>query len=374
MEQPPGYTDPQFPQHVCRLKRALYGLKQAPRAWFHHFSSFLLKLGFLSNHVDSSLFVYHFSVGTVYLLLYVDDMVITGSNSSMVQTLITRLSKEFSMKNLGELHYFLSVEVQVNEKGLFFSQTKDALDLLQYASMIDAKPISTPCVVGQHLSTEGKLFFNPTIIRSLAGALQYLTITRSDLSFSVNSICQFMHAPTEDHFRALKRILCYVKGTPHHGLQLHQQSTHDILVYSNADWVGCLDTCCSITGYAIFFFYTNLVSWSSKRQSTVSRSSVEAEYRFLAVATIDIAWIVQLLWDLHVTLSTTPKILCYNQSAIFMAINPVTRPRSKHIAIDYHLVRELVANGTLKVDFILSHLQFVDSLTKSVTKPQFFLF
>ena len=189
MEQPPGYTDPQFPQHVCRLKRALYGLKQAPRAWFHRFSSFLLKLGFLSSQADSSLFVYHSLVGTIYLLFYVDDMVITGSNSSMVQTLITWLSKEFSMKDLGDLHYFLGVEVQANEKGLFLSQTKYALELLQCASMIDAKPISTPCVIGQHLSTEEKLFSDPTMFCSLTSALQYLTMTRLNLSFSVNSIC-----------------------------------------------------------------------------------------------------------------------------------------------------------------------------------------
>ena len=125
---------------------------------------------------------------------------------------------------------------------------------------------------------------------------------------------------------------------------------------------------------ATLFFCTNLVSCSSKKQSIVSQSSAEAEYRSLAIATADIAWIVQLLRDLHVTLSTTPKILCDNQSAIFMAVNPLTRPRSKHIAIDYHFVCELVANGTLKVAFIPSHLQLADSLTKGVTKPQFFLF
>ena len=124
----------------------------------------------------------------------------------------------------------------------------------------------------------------------------------------------------------------------------------------------------------LFFFGTNLVSWSSKKQSNVCRSSAEAEYRSLAIATADIAWIVQLLRDLHVTLSTTPKILCDNQSAIFMAVNPVTHPRSKHIVIDYHFICELVANGTLKVAFIPSHLQLADSLTKGVTKPQFFLF
>ena len=288
MEQPPGYTDPQFPQHVCRLKRALYGLKQAPRAWFHRFSSFLLKLGFYSSQADSSLFVYHSSLGTVYLLLYVDDMIITGSTPSLVHTFTTRLSNEFSMKDLGDLHYFLGVEVQANEKGLFLSQTKYALDLLQRASMIDAKPISTPFVIGQHLFAEGTLFSDPTLFRSLAGALQYLTITRPDLSFSVNSICQFIHAPTEDHFHALKRILRYVKGTAHHGLQLHKQSTRDLLGYSDADWAGCPDTRRSTTGYAIFFG-ANLISWSSKKQSTVSRSSAEAEYRSLAVATADIA-------------------------------------------------------------------------------------
>ncbi|XP_034704201.1 uncharacterized mitochondrial protein AtMg00810-like [Vitis riparia] len=300
-------------------------------------------------------------------------MIITGSTPSLVHTFITRLSNEFSMKDLGDLHYFLGVEVQANEKGLLLSQTKYALDLLQRASMIDAKPISTPFVVGQHLSTEGTLFSDPTLFRSLAGALQYLTITRPDLSFSVNSICQFMHAPTEDHFRALKRILRYVKGTAHHGLQLHKQSTRDLLGYSDVDWAGCPNTRRSTTGYAIFFG-ANLISWSSKKQSTVSRSSAEAEYRSLAVATADIAWIIQLLRDLHVTLLVPPKILCDNQSAIFMAVNPVTRPRSKHIAIDYHFVRELVDKGTLQIDFVPSHLQLADSLTKGVTKPQFYLF
>jgi hypothetical protein len=192
------------------------------------------------------------------------------------------------MKDLGDLHYFLGVEVQTNEKGLLLSQTKYALDLLQRAFMTDAKPISIPFVVSQHLSAEGKLFSDPALFRSLVGALQHLTITRPDLSFSVNSICQFMHAPTVGHFHALKRILHYVKGTAHHGLQLHKQSIHDLITYSYVDWACCLDTRHSTTGYAIFFC-DNLISWSSNKQSIVSRSSAEVKYRFLAIATIDIA-------------------------------------------------------------------------------------
>jgi len=156
------------------------------------------------------------------------------------------------MKDLGSLHYFLGVEVHHNSYGLFLSQTKYALNLLRRADMVEAKPITTPYVVGQHLSTEGKLFSDPTLFWSLAGALQYLIITRPDLSFSVNSICQYMHAPTEDHFCALKHILCYVKGTVHHGLQLHPTPSRDLLVYSDADWAGCPDTRRSTIGYLIF--------------------------------------------------------------------------------------------------------------------------
>ena len=118
--------------------------------------------------------------------------------------------------------------------------------------MVKAKPITTPYVVGQHLSTEGKLFSDSTLFRSLVGALQYLTITRHDLSFSVNFICQYMHASTKDHFHALKRILRYVKGTVHHGLQLHRTLSHDLLAYSDADWAGCPDTRRSTIGYLIF--------------------------------------------------------------------------------------------------------------------------
>jgi hypothetical protein len=373
MDQPLGYIDPRFPRHVCRLKRALYGLKQAPRAWFQHFSSFLLQLGFLISKADSSLFVHHSAAGMIYLLLYVDNMVLTGSNPSLIKTLITRLSTEFAMKDLGSLHYFLGVEVHHNSYGLFLSQTKYALDLLHRADMVEAKPITTSYVVGQHLSTEGKLFSNPTLFRSLAGTLQYLTIARPNLSFSVNSICQYMHASTEDHFRALKCILRYVKGTVHHGLQLHRNPSRDLLAYSDADWAGCPNTRRSTTGYLIFLG-PNLISWCSKKQSTVSRSSAEAEYRSLAVPTAEVAWIVQLFRDLHLQLPSPPKLICDNKSVIFMAVNPVTRPRSKHITIDYHFVRELIANGSLKVAFVPSHLQLADSFTKGVPKPQFLLF
>ncbi|KAE8692073.1 hypothetical protein F3Y22_tig00110860pilonHSYRG00043 [Hibiscus syriacus] len=208
--------------------------------------------------------------------------------------------------------------------------------------------------------------------RSLAGALQYLTLTRPDLSYSVNSICQYMHASTTDHFRALKRILRYVKGTYHYGLQLSRDSSSTLLGYSDADWAGCPVTRCSTTGYTVYFGQS-LISWCSKKQTIVARSSAEVEYRALASVAAELSWALQLLRELHITLFSPPRLLCDNQSAIFMASNPVTKSRFKHIDIDYHFVRELVARRVLSLGFVPSHLQLADVFTKGVPKLQFLL-
>ena len=200
------------------IEACFYGLKQAPRAWFQCFSSFLMNLCFLLSQTDSFLFVHYIMAGTDSLLLYVDVMVLTKNNPNLIKTFIIWLSKEIVMKDLGSLHCFLGVEVQHDSHGVFLSQTKYGLNLLQRADMVEAKPIATLFVVGEHLSTERKLFLDPTLFQSLVGALQYLTISRPNLSFSVNSICQYMHTLIEDHFQALKRILRYVKDTVHHGL------------------------------------------------------------------------------------------------------------------------------------------------------------
>lgn len=258
------------------------------------FRQILLGIGFIASCADSSLFVYHSPHGVIYLLLYVDDMVIMGSNSSMLHSLIDWLAKEFSMEDLGDLHYFLGIEVVRNIKGFFLSQAKYALDLLTRADMVDCKPISTPFLVGSHLTDYGTSYSNATQFRSLAGALQYLTLTRPDLSYNVNSICQYMHAPTVDHFRALKRILHYVKGTYHYGLQLSWDSSQTLLGYSDTDWAGCLDTQRSTTGFVIYLG-CNLTSWCSKKQTIVACSSVEAEYCALASVAVELSWTLQLL-------------------------------------------------------------------------------
>ena len=374
MEQPPGYVDPRKPLHVCKLKKALYGLKQAPRAWFHRFSSFLISLGFNCSRADTSLFVFHRQHDLLYLLLYVDDIILTGNNATLIARFISQIQTEFVVKDLGHLSYFLGLEATQLQDGLFLSQTKYAHDILARAQMLDSKPIATPMVVSQHLSSDGDAFADSTLYRSIVGALQYLTITRSDIAHSVNTASQFLHAPTDLHFQAVKRILRYVKGTLHFGLTFTASSSPPWLVaYSDVDWAGCPDTRRSMSGYSIFLG-SNLVSWSAKKQPTVSRSSCESEYRALAFTAAEVLWLTHLLHDLQVPMINKPLLLCDNKSAIFLGSNPVSHKRAKHIDIDYHFLRELVTASTIHVQHVPSHLQLADIFTKSVSKDLYAFF
>jgi len=213
-QQPPGFVDPTAPDHVCLLQKSLYGLKQAPRAWHQRFASFIRTLGFVTSVYDSSLFVYKDGSNTAYLLLYVDDIVLTASSPALLRRILERPHSEFAMTDLGELHHFLGISVTRSASGLFLSQRQYAADLLQRAGMSECHPTATPVDARMKLSaTDGSPVADPTQYRSLAGALQYLTLTRPNLAYVVQQVCLFMHDPREPHLAFLKRILHYVKGT-----------------------------------------------------------------------------------------------------------------------------------------------------------------
>ena len=205
--------DHQFPYHVCRLHKFLYGLKQAPRTWFDRFTSQLLHLGFEASMANSSLFVYHSHQIIIYLLVYVDDIIITGNSSSQVSHLVTALSKVFELKGLGSLCYFLGIQIVPSRFGLTLCQSKYASYVLHRFNMENSKPTKTPCCPNVLLTPfDGYVLPDPSEYRSMVDALQYLTFTRPDLAFSVHQLCQFMHHPTTSHLEAAKRVLCYVRG------------------------------------------------------------------------------------------------------------------------------------------------------------------
>ncbi|XP_071708404.1 uncharacterized mitochondrial protein AtMg00810-like [Rutidosis leptorrhynchoides] len=190
--------------------------------------------------------------------------------------IIASLCKEFSMTDVGPLNYFLGISATRNKQGMFLSQQKYALDILDRADMSNYTPCSTPGDTQYKLGPNGPLVMNPTLYRSLAGALQYLTFTRPDIMYVVQQLFLFMQDPREPHFNALKRVLRYIRGTVDNGLQIFPSSITKLIAYSDADWGGCPDTRLSTSGYCVFLG-DNILSWSSKRQATVSRSSTEDE-------------------------------------------------------------------------------------------------
>uniref|UniRef100_A0A2N9FS43 Reverse transcriptase Ty1/copia-type domain-containing protein n=1 Tax=Fagus sylvatica TaxID=28930 RepID=A0A2N9FS43_FAGSY len=322
MAQPQGYIDPSHPSQVCKLLKSIYGLKQAPRAWFESFTSQLLHLGFTASTADSSLFVYKNKTVIAYLLLYVDDIVLTSNTPAYLDNLITQLSSMFDLKDLGPLHYFLGLQVTRSSSGLYLNQAKYAHDLLKKHNMLTSKPAKSPSCPNTRLSLhESDPLPDPHGYRSLVGALHYLTFTRPDISFSVHQVCQYMSAHTTVHLAAAKRILRYLQGTLHHGIAFTLGPLH-LSAYTDTDWAGDPDDRRSTSGYLVYIG-SNPITWSAKKQPTVSRSSTESEYRALAIASAELCWIRTLLKDLGIFLSHTPILWCDNVSALVIAFNPV---------------------------------------------------
>lgn len=306
---------------MCLLSRSLHGFRQAPRAWFTRFVEFIKSLGFVQTRSDSSLFVLRTSTGMAYLLLYVDDMILTASTDNLLQYVVTKLQAEFTVKDMGVVSYFLGIDVQRTRDGFFLSQARYVDDLLEHAGMQNCKPIATPAETKQKASTtEGQLIADPTFYRSMAGALQYLTVTRPDIAYAVQQLC--LHSPPDIHSAMLKRVLRYLLGAPSLGVHLRRMSSPTMTAYSDADWAGCPDTRRSTSSYYVFLGDA-LVSWSSKRQTMVSRSSAEAEYRGVVNTMAECSWLRQLLGELHCPVDKATVVFCDNVSTIFMSCNPV---------------------------------------------------
>ncbi|GJW59836.1 ribonuclease H-like domain-containing protein [Tanacetum coccineum] len=304
------------------LQHSLYGLKQTPRAWFQRFTSYALRVVFSSSRCDSSLFIYRHGTKVAYLLNYVDDIVLMASSTDLLQRIISSLHKEFDMTNLWALNYFLGISVTRDSIGMFLSQKKYALELLDMAHMANCNPTRTPVNMESKLGSDRDPIFDPTLYRSLASGLQYLTFTRPDISYAVQHVCLHMHDPQEPHLAALKRVLRYVHGTLYLELQLYASITSSLVAYIDANWAGCPTTRRSTSGYCVFLG-DNLLSWSSKRQYTLSRSSAEAEYRGVANVVAENVWLHNLLKELHTPLFSTTLVYCDNVSAIYMTVNPV---------------------------------------------------
>ncbi|KAH9687461.1 retrovirus-related pol polyprotein from transposon RE1 [Citrus sinensis] len=321
MSQPPGFIDPSRPHHVCRLHKSLYGLKQAPRAWFTELKNFILSQDFVNCHSDSSLFVYTNKSIRVYFLVYVNDLLITCNSMTLIRHVITALSHKFSIKDLGPLNFFLGVEVIPTSNGLFLSQQKYIRDLLARFNMESIKETTTPLSSTTHLIlNDGSPPVDAFRYHSLIEGMQYLSLTRPDVSYAINKLAQYMHSSRQTHWTAAKRLLRYLKHTVTYGLYLHRHRQLTLTAYSDSDWAGNRDDCTSISAY-IIFLGGNPISWCSKKQRTIARSCTEAEYRSVASAVAELTWITNLLSELRLQLPLPPCLLCDNIGVAYLLIS-----------------------------------------------------
>ncbi|KAB2628557.1 hypothetical protein D8674_033352 [Pyrus ussuriensis x Pyrus communis] len=309
----------------------------APRAWNSKFISVLPSLGFTVSQSDTSLFIKADDKDIIILLLYVDDIIMTGFNVSKVQDVITALSEIFDLKDMGKLTYFLGLHIQYKSNDdVFISQSKYAKKLIKRAGMENCRPAPTP---------------SKPHTQSIVGALQYLTFTRPDIAHSVNVICQYMTNPTDAHMSLVKRILRYLQGTLQCGITYSSNADIYISAYSDADWVSNTNTRRSITTYVVFLG-SNPISWQLKKQSSVSRSSTEAEFKALANCAADMCWIRSLMKDLNQFLPAAPNLYCDNLSALALSTNPV-------------------AKEDVVVHYVSTDNQVADVLTKGLHSPVF---
>ncbi|GJR09037.1 retrovirus-related pol polyprotein from transposon TNT 1-94 [Tanacetum coccineum] len=329
MTIPQGYNQNLPPNTVFKLTKSLYGLKQENRQWFEKLTSFLLQLGFKQSYVDTSLFTITHQGSFTAILVYVDDILIVGKDSSFISAIKKDLHTQFNIKDLGPLNYYLGIEFMRNSFSLIMTQRKYAPELLKYAHVLDSKRIATPLdPIIKLNSTYGYLLPDLSTYMTLVGKLFYLTITRPDLSFAAQALSQYSHSPRSSHFDALIRVLRYIKLCPRQGLFFPVKNNLHLATYCDSDWASC-----------------------------------ETTRRALADSTCEISWLKSLLLDLQVTVPTL-MVMCDNVSTIALANNPIHHARTKHIEIDCDFVREKIRQGQISPFFVPSKFQPADNVTR----------
>ncbi|GJU95901.1 retrovirus-related pol polyprotein from transposon TNT 1-94 [Tanacetum coccineum] len=343
--QPDGFVDPDHPDKVYRLRKALYGLKQAPRAWYDELSKFLISKGFSKGIIDPTLFTIKYGEDILLVQIYVDDIIFELSTNPKFSKRFEKLMHgRFEMSLMGEMKFFLGLQIHQSPRGIFIHQAKYTLEILKKHGMEKGQSIGTPMATKPKLDAD--LSGEPvdqTDYRSKIGSLMYLTSSRPDI---VQAVC-----------------------TIHMGLWYPKGSGFELTAFSDADHAGCVDTRKSTSG-GIQFLGDKLVSWMSKKQNCTAMSSAEAEYVALSASCAQVMWMRTQLQDYGFNYNKIP-LYCDSQSAIAISCNPVQHSRTKHIHTRYHFIKEQVENGIIELYFVRTEYQLADMFTKALPEDRF---
>jgi hypothetical protein len=370
VEQPPGFEDQEYLDYVFFLFKAIYGLKQAPRKWYDTLSEFLLENGFVRGVIDKTLFCKKHKGDTILVQVYVDDIIFGSTNDNLCKRFSKLMQSKFEMSLMGELKFFLGLQVSQRTDGIFICQSKYVKELLKKYKMEDSTSARTPSSTAAKLGTcETSLKVDVTSYRGMIGSLLYLTASRPDIMYATCLCARFQADPRDLHLIAVKRIFRYLKGTLNLGIWYPKESSFNLVGYTDSDYAGSVVDRKSTSG-SCQFLGNRLVSWYSKKQQTVSNSTAEAEYIAAGSCCAQILWIKNQLRDYGFVLNKIP-ILCDNTSAIAITNNPVQHSRTKHIDIRYHFIREHVMNGTVELFFVPTEEQVADIFTKPLDESTF---
>ncbi|GKD79629.1 retrovirus-related pol polyprotein from transposon TNT 1-94 [Tanacetum coccineum] len=339
--QPSGFIDFEKPDHVYKLKKALYGLKQAPKAWYDRLKAFLIKHEYKMGMVDNTLFTKKKSSNLIIVQIYVDDIIFGSTCQDMCDEFAKIMHDEFEMSMMGELNFFLGLQIKQMEDGIFFNQSKYIKEMLKKFGLEDSKPMKTPMSSDTKLTKDEECeSVDSTKYRGMIGSLLYLTASRPDIMFSVCLCARFQEAPKTSHLEAVKRIFRYIKGTTHLGLWYPKGTGIETVVYADSDHAGDYVDQKSTSGICTFVGCC-LTSWFSKKQTALAISTTEAEYVSAGKACQQALWMKQALIDYGVRFDDVP-IMCDNKGAIDLSKNPVQHSRTKHIEIRHHFLRDNV--------------------------------
>lgn len=388
VQVPEGYPlPPELEQYrgtsriCCKVAKSIYGLKQSPRAFNKTFDKVMLKkLGFTRSKNDACLYVREEYGETMYVGVFVDDLIMAGSSEVAIERFKKEISEQFTMKDLGVLTRILGMEVtRWDDHTLSLTQMKYIEDVLERFKMTSCRSASTPMEPGMILSRrmspktakerqDAALF----PYRELVGSLLYLsTHTRIDIAYTVSQLSRFMDSHGAAHHKAALHCLRYLKGTIDRGITYGTDRSEQLIGFSDSDWAKCIDSGRSVTGY-VFYIGGGPISWTSKTQPTVAQSSTEAELMAATFTAKEAAHLRQLCADFNTDFITEPIPICEdNQGAIALSLNPVFHERSKHIKVKYFYVRDCVQQGEVKLHYVRTTKQLADVLTKATTKSTF---
>jgi hypothetical protein len=368
MEQPEGFeVETKEEDLVCRLRKSLYGLKQAPRVWNLKIRNFLKSIGFEQLYSDPC--VYINKMTGIIIAMWVDDLIIFGKNITSIEDLKAQLNEEYEMKDLGELKYFLGIQVHRDRerKIIHISQSGYNRTILERYGMRNSKPTSTPLPTGTRLVKAATMdvLADQKEYQSMVGSLMYAMLaTRPDLAQCIQQISQFSQKPTRTHEKAAKHALRYLNGTINEGITYNGNLGMKLECWSDANWGG-EEGRESVSGF-VFTMAGGSVTYSSKKQGSVALSTTESEYMALLHALKEQIWLLRFLKEIGYNISDQNVIYCDNQSAIALAHNPEHHARTKHIDIQYHFVRNCVEDGTTRLEYCPTEDMAADGLTKGL--------